>query len=295
MNQSLSYYITLLFFRLKGLKEDFSKDPIDFKKIRKKDVHHPKDKFFKQSQLRRFKVSNSLITELVLNRNSENLLIFIHGGAFISGPHQHHWDTIKEIAKQINYKIWICNYPKAPENKIVRISENIDSIYNSALKKYKANQISLFGDSAGGTLVTSLVQRLINKSIKLPHKIILVSPVMDASMSNPEIEKVDRTDPILSKIGVLSAKKMCVDNNDLKNVMISPLYGSFEKFPKTILFLAENDITYPDQILAVKKFIKANIDLEIVKGKNMPHIWPFLPIMKEAKISLKEVIRKIND
>ena len=295
MKQSLTYYITLLFIKLKGLKKDFSKDPIDFKKIRKDDVHHPKDNFFKQNQLRNFKVSESLITEIGINGNSENLLIFIHGGAFISGPAQHHWDTAKKIAKQTNYKIWMCNYPKAPENKITIISENIDSIYSAALESYLPNQISFIGDSVGGTLITSLIQRLIKNQMKLPRKIILVSPVMDASMSNPEIEKVEDIDPMLSKTGILSAKKMCAENNDLKNVMISPLYGSFENFPQTVLFLAENDITYPDQKLAVVKLTEAKINLEIIEGKNMPHIWPFLPVMKEAKIALNEIIRIINN
>ncbi|MBL4642055.1 MAG: alpha/beta hydrolase fold domain-containing protein, partial [Flavobacteriaceae bacterium] len=143
--------------------------------------------------------------------------------------------------------------------------------------------------------VTSLIQRLIKRNIELPNKIILVSPVMDASMSNPEIKKLDTIDPMLSKVGVLSAKKMCVENNDLKNIMISPLYGSFGNFPQTILFLAENDITYPDQKLAIKKFIEAKISLEIIVGKNMPHIWPFLPVMKEAKTSLSEIIRILNN
>ncbi|PKG42648.1 alpha/beta hydrolase fold domain-containing protein, partial [Psychroflexus sp. MES1-P1E] len=147
---------------------------------------------------------------------------------------------------------------------------------------------------AGGTLVASLMQRLIKNNIEMPNKIILISPVMDASMSNPEIEKVDNIDPILSKKGVLSAKKMCVENNDLKNVMVSPLFGNFENFPQTFLFLAENDITYPDQKLAVQKFIEAKVNLEIIEGKNMPHIWPFLPVMKEAKIALNEIIRILN-
>jgi len=295
MKQSLTYYITLLVIKLKGLKKDFSKDPIDFKKIRKEDVHYPNGSFFKQNQLRNFKISDSIITEIGVNEKFDNLLIFIHGGAFISGPAQHHWDSLIKIAKQTNYKIWMCDYPKAPENKITKISENVDLIYKTALEHYPSNQISFIGDSAGGTLVTSLIQRLIKRNIELPNKIILVSPVMDASMSNLEIKNFDNIDPMLSKIGVLSAKKMCVENNDLKNIMISPLYGSFENFPQTILFLAENDITYPDQKLAVKKFIEAKISLEIIIGKNMPHIWPFLPVMKEAKTSLSEIIRILNN
>ncbi len=290
MKQSLTYYITLFVIKLKGIKKDFSKAPIDFRKIRKEDVHYPKGRFFKQNKIRNFKVLDSLITEIGLNQNSDKLLIFIHGGAFISGPAQHHWDSLKKIAKQTNYKIWMCDYPKSPENKISKISENIDSIYNVALKKFLPNKISFIGDSVGATLIVSLIQRLIVKDRKLPEKIILITPVMDASMSNPEIEKVDNIDPMLSKIGVLSAKKMCAENNDLKNVMISPLFGNFDKFPHTILFLAENDIFYPDQKLAVKKIINARINLELIEGENMPHIWPFLPVMKEAKESLNEII-----
>ncbi len=295
MKQSLTYYITLFVIKLKGLKNDFSKDPIDFKKIRKEDVHYPKGKFFKENQLRNFKISDSIITEIAVNDKFDNLLIFIPGGAFISGPAQHHWDTLKEIAKRTNYKIWMCDYPKAPESKIGKISENIDLIYTTALKNYPSNHIAFIGDSAGGTLITCLMQRLLKRNIELPNQIILVSPVMDASMSNLEIKKVESIDPMLSKIGVLSAKKMCVENNDLKNTMISPLYGSFENFPPTRLFLAENDITYPDQKLAIQKFRQAKVSLEIIEGKNMPHIWPFLPVMKEAEISLREITEMLNN
>ena len=295
MKQSFTYYITLLVIKLKGLKKDFSKDPIDFKKIRNGDVHHPKGRFYKQNQIRNFKISDSLLTEIEINKNSEKLLIFIPGGAFISGPAQHHWDTAKIIAQQTDCTIWMCDYPKAPENKISKISENIDSIYRYAIERYQPNQISFIGDSAGGTLATNLIQRLIKNQQKLPNKIILVSPVMDSSMSNPQIDKLDSVDPMLFKTGVLSAKKMAVENDDLKNEMISPLYGSFENFPPTVLCLAENDITYPDQKLAVEKLMEEKINIEVILGKNMPHIWPLLPVMKEAKITLKEIIRILNN
>jgi len=295
MKQSLTYYITLLVIKLKGVKKDFGKDPIDFKKIRREDIHHPKGNFLTQNQIHNFKILNTSITEVKRNKTSNDLLIFIHGGAFISGPSKHHWDTIQEIVKQTNHTVWMCDYPKAPENKILEISKNIDLIYNTALKKYQAKQITLIGDSAGGTLVTALTQRLIKKNIELPLRIILVSPVMDATMSNPQIDEIDNIDPMLSKIGVLSAKKMCAENNDLKNSMISPINGSFDKFPDTVLFLAENDITYPDQQLTVQKLIKAKANIEVIEGKKMPHIWPFLPVMKEAKTALKQIINRLNN
>lgn len=295
MKQSLTYYITLLVIKLKGLKKTFSVDPIDFRRIRKEDIHNPKGRFFRNTNTSSFKIANTSITEVQQTETSNGLILFIHGGAFISGPAKHHWDKIEVLAKKTHRTIWMCDYPKAPEHEITEISENIDQVYHKALTQYKAQQITLIGDSVGGTLITALVQRLIQKSVELPRKIILVSPVMDATMSNPQIDIVDNNDPMLSKTGVLSAKRMCAGNIDLTDVMISPLNGSFSSFPKTVLFLAENDITYPDQELAVSKLAKAKVDFEVFTGKQMPHIWPFLPVMKEAKTALNEIVKQIND
>ena len=302
MKQSLSYYLVLFVLKLKGLKKDFSEDPIDFKKIRKEDVHHPKGTFLEKYKVRNFEILNTSITEVsginrtdaIQNETSNKLLILIHGGAFISGPAQHHWDTLEEIVKHTNHHVWMCDYPKAPENGILEISQNIDAVYKQALETYQAKHITLIGDSVGGTLITALTQRLVEKNSELPLKIILISPVMDATLTNPEIDEIDKIDPMLSKAGVLSAKKMCAKGHDLTDPMISPINGSFDNFPDTNIYLATNDITYPDQQLAIQQLIKAKTNIEIIEGENMPHIWPLLPIMKEAKTALKDIINRLN-
>ena len=291
MKVSLSYYITLFVIKLKGVKKIFSQDPIDYKKLRKEDIHEPKGAFFSKSNITTFPVKNSLITEV---KKTKKLVIFIHGGAFISGPSQMHWDALKEISKQTEQTIWMCDYPKAPEHDIVEISNNIDAVFNLALEQYEAKHITLIGDSVGGTLITALTQRLILNKRELPRKIILISPVMDATLSNSDIEDLDKIDPMLSKAGVLSAKKMCAQNHDLNNPLISPIYGSFKNFPHTTLFIATNDITYADQQLMIEKMNKAHIDLEVIIGENMPHIWPLLPVMAEAKTALKQLIEIIK-
>ena len=113
-------------------------------------------------------------------------------------------------------------------------------------------------------------------------------------MSNPKIKTFEKIDPMLSKKGVLSAKKMCAGNKDLKDQMISPLYGNFVGFPITVLFLAKKDILYPDAKLAEIKMKKNNVNMKVIEGENMPHIWPFLPVMKEAKTSLNQMIQLIK-
>jgi acetyl esterase/lipase len=294
MKKSLSYYITIFVLKIKGLKKNFSQDPIDFKKLRKEDVYKPNKSLFKDYRVEKIKIDNTTVTEIKGDNESNQLLIFIHGGAFVSGPAQHHWDAIKEIIKQTDFTIWMCDYPKAPENNIIEISKNIDAVYNQAIKQYRSNNIKLIGDSVGGTLIVALTQRLIENNIELPNQLVLLSPVMDASLSNSKIDSLDKVDPMLSKVGVLSSKKMCAVNNDLNDKMISPINGNFHQFPKTVLFLAENDITYPDQLLAVEKMKGSGVDTEVIIGKGMPHVWPILPVMKEAKLALQEMINRIG-
>ena len=295
MKQSLSYYITIAVLKLKGIKKVFSNDPINYKKIRKEDVAVPKSSFYNKHISRQFQIEKTSITEIKTKQPKETLVLFVHGGAFISGPAKHHWDAIKTIVKNTNCTIWMCNYPKAPEHNITEISQNIDSVYKEALQTYTSDQIILIGDSVGGTLITALTQRLIQEKKALPQKIMLICPVMDATMENPKITAIDAFDPMLSKLGILSSKKMCAGKVPLNHEMISPLNGDFTGFPKTILYVATNDIMYPDQLLVIKKMQDAAVDLEVIEGENMPHIWPLLPVMKEAKIALHSIIEKIKE
>lgn len=282
----------LYILKIKGIKKAFEQSPINYQELRKNDVYIPKNKYFKNSRTKTFTISNSTIIEI--NQNSDRLILFIHGGAFISGPAQHHWNTIEKIAKKVNQTIWLCNYPKAPEHKLNEISKNIDLIYNSASLKFKPEKISIIGDSVGATMTISLVQRLVKNKLNPPSKIFLISPVMDCSMENFEIDNIEYKDPILSKQGVISANSMCSNDGNLKNPLMSPIFGSFDKYPLTYLFMAENDITFPDQMIFSKKLKEFEIKNKIIIGKNMPHIWPLLPIIGESKTALNLIIKELN-
>ena len=289
MKRSFSYHIVALVFKLKGLKKIFSSCTIDYKRLRKEDVKQPKGSFYKKNATS-FTVLDTAITEITSKSNSEKLLLFFPGGAFVSGPAKHHWDTLKKLHKKTEYTIWLCDYPKAPEHKISQISTNIDAVYDEAIQKYNHNNIVIMGDSAGGTLVIALLQRLINLQKELPLKSILISPVLDASMTNLAIDKYDI---MLAKVGVLSAKQMCAENNDLKASNISPIYGSFVGFPETIVCIATQDIMCPDEELMIEQLKTNDINYKVIYGEGMPHIWPLLPVLKEGKIALNEIITNL--
>ena len=294
MSRSLSFYLFLGMLKIKGIKKQFSENPINFRKIRENDVHRPTNGLLRKFETTTFKIDESSITVIRKTSRPERLLLYVHGGAFVAGPGQHHWDFLETLTNAANVCSWLCNYPKAPEHRINLISENLDEVYSFALSHYAPENIVLMGDSVGGTLVIALVQRLIKNQQPLPSKLILLSPVLDASFSNPAIAAIEPLDPMLSVAGAKSAKQLCSIAGDLSDPRLSPLYGSCTGFPETHLFAGELDITYPDQELFAQRLKDANVNFSLVIGRGMPHIWPLLPVMKEAKQVRNQLIALLN-
>ena len=288
--KAILFHLTVLYIRLKGYKKMFSHDPMWYEKFRKDDVFEVPKKLLKTFQVRNFQVAETKVSEVASkNASSDYLVLFIHGGAMVAGPGQHHWDSMHYMVKKTGVKFWLLNYPKAPEYKITQIAQNVDAVYAEARKTYEPSQIFLMGDSAGGNLILTLTQRLIKNGEEPPKAIIPITPAVDVTFTNEAIDLLDKRDPLLSKVGVLSTAKMSSGGVDLADPMMSPLNGSFEKFPKTLMFLAGRDILYPDAKVAAYEMKKAGVPLEVVDETRMIHIWPLMPVMREAKAALNKI------
>ena len=62
---------------------------------------------------------------------------------------------------------------------------------------------------------------------------------------------------------------------DIKDPMISPIYGSFAGFPPTYIQVGENEVLLSDSTMLHKKMIKENVSvkIDIFKGiylRNLP-------------------------
>lgn len=294
MRNSISFYLVLLVLKLKGKKRMFSQSPVDVKGLRKDDVKKPGGEFYKSNAVRSFEVDGFKVTALESKGKSERLMIYLHGGAFVSGPGQHHWDSIKKIHKDTGINIWLVDYPKAPEHTVDKANKVIDALYQKALRMYNGKDIILMGDSAGGNLCISLTQRLIQAKADKPGLLILVSPVIDASFSNPAIKTIDALDPILSIAGVRSANVLFAGNKALTDPSLSPIFGSVEGFPKVIMYVGDRDICAPDEIEFAKLLKTHGAELDLIREQEMIHIWPLLPVMKEAGIALNNLIEKLK-
>jgi len=155
-------------------------------------------------------------------------------------------------------------------------------------------KIILMGDSAGGGFALAFTQYLKELNIKLPFKLILISPWVDISMSNPSICEYEKIDPILSRCGLVEIGKYWAGDLDVKDYKLSPIFGNLVNIPNTLLFAGENEILYPDICLLYDKLKYNGVNCEFVVGKNMNHDYPLYPF-KLCKIAREKIIEYINN
>ncbi len=65
---------------------------------------------------------------------------------------------------------------------------------------------------------------------------------------------------------------------DIKDPMISPIYGSFAGFPPTYIQVGENEVLLSDSTMLHKKMIKENVSVKIDIFKGMWHVFQMSPL-----------------
>jgi len=221
---------------------------------------------------------------------SDKHILFLHGGAYVAQAFSGHRYLMQKLAKDHLFKISFLDYPLAPEHDALTTHEILKKAYGSLKEAYKNDTFYFLGDSAGGGLALSFIQKLRDEN-KLPQisKTVLLSPWLDLSLSNPDILNYMEKDVILHLESLKSCGQLYAKKTDIKDPSVSPIYGSLNDLQKIKVFVSDAELMYPDCLLLHDKLESAtgsSSDLVIVH--QMIHDWVILPI-RERDETIEEI------
>jgi acetyl esterase/lipase len=142
------------------------------------------------------------------------------------------------------------------------------------------------GDSAGALVLLSAFQCLNKDEQNRIKRISLISPWLDFSLSNPDMEGIEKNDFILS-INQFKGLDLYDDILDSKR-FVSPMEFTYQK--PIDIYVGTYDILYPDTCI----FENRNKDVNLMIFEKHPHVFALLP-MKKSKIVINHIIKTIND
>ena len=214
--------------------------------------------------------------------NSDTVILYLHGGAYMNDPIFFHLKFVDRLVRKTGLEAYFPIYPLAPNH-------NYKETYDLLLKQYKKiidmnKNVVIIGDSAGGGLALGFSLYLKNLSMKLPNKLVLISPWVDVTLKNPEIKKYEKIDPILSKYGLTKIGKIWAGDLDLHDYRVSPIYSSFVDLPSTMLIAGKREILYPDIQLLNDKMIQDGVKTEMIVKNKMYHIYPLYAPFEGKKV-----------
>ncbi len=221
------------------------------------------------------------------DENAKNTILYLHGGAYINELNYQHLLYCYKLSRKLGAYVLLPVYPLAPLHNVDETFELITSLYEKLIHK---NNLTIMGDSAGGGLALSFCQFLKTINLPQPSNIVVFSPWVDISMSNPPYDS--ENDPILGEIGLREIGKSWAGNIDTKDYRVSPINGDNAGLPKTLIFSGTNEIFYKDIKKYVEKLKKDNVDVKFITGEGLFHIYPLFP-MPEAKKAFKEIKKEI--
>lgn len=203
------------------------------------------------------------------NQDSLPMLYFIHGGGWIGGSLDTHDNLTRYLAKKTNSIVVAIDYRRPPE---YQFPIPLDDCYfilqwiESNFIELKGNgDLYLAGDSAGGNLVLSLLIK--NIESETPYNIkgqILINPATDLRDEAPKYSKTPHNGFINWYV------PHEVDRN---NPLLSPItYQHFEKLPKAIVVVGEDDPIKIDGVNFHNRMLKHGNSSVIYELKNVGHL-----------------------
>lgn len=228
---------------------------------------------------------------------ANRMILYAHGGAFVNGSCKASRNFCASLAHECACKLFLPEYRLAPEYPFPAGLKDIFTVYSGMIKKYNACSASVViaGDGAGAALATALVHHLTQKKMPPPAALVLISPWIDLSCSNEELNVLRKYDKFLIKESLQSAAGRYTTVDNLQNPLVSPLYGSFTDFPPVFIQCGEKEILLADA-KALSQKIKAedgSVQLDI-----WPEMWHLFQAMdaqaKEAHVAVEKIGRWVQ-
>ena len=246
--------------------------------------------------------------EKLVNRNcnTEKVILMIHGGGFKIELN----DFYRRLAEK--YSNMFCgatvinaDYGRFPEHQLPSQMHDVVKIYlNLSDEGINNSDIIVIGDSAGATLAMTSCLWLRDNGYPLPGHIVCFSLWADATSSGESKITNAYTDPfygiarrkkIEDNLHLLRRISKYVLNVDRTDPYISPLFGSFEKFPKVTLICGTAELDESDSDRVYAKMKNAGVDVCLYKFEGMCHCFQLFSFLPESKKAYDKVKRRISE
>ena len=202
-------------------------------------------------------------------------VIYVHGGAWVNQIALQHWQLAAQITAQARASVVLPIYPLVPFGTAEQVVPAVVDLVRASTDRYGST--CLAGDSAGGQIALSTAVMLRDEQQLTVPRTVLIAPALDLSLSNPEIDLVQPSDPWLGRDGTRVFIEHWRGNLGVSDPRVSPLAADLNGLGPLTVFSGTRDILNPDARLLIDRAAAAGIDVEYHEEHGLLHVYPLTP------------------
>lgn len=221
-------------------------------------------------------------------------VLYLHGGSYLDNPIFFHYESAAELAAHSGWRVLLPLYGKIPQKNWQDAFPPLHRLLDSLIAELSADRVALWGDSAGGGLAAGLLMERVRDKRSLPGRLILFSPWLDATMSNPDAEALAPLDPMLAAWRLRICGEYWAGGDDPRRFQISPLFGNPAGFPPTLLFTGTREIFCPDICRFDEMLEAAGVRHKLHVAEDQFHDYALYPTA-EGAAARGEAVKELKD
>jgi acetyl esterase len=206
----------------------------------------------------------------------QRCLIYMHGGGWLQGSPETHWDITSRIAAFNRQTVVSVDYAKAPEHPfpaaVVQCAAVVEWAFAEAPRLgIDAQRIAVGGDSAGGNLAAAMTLKFRGSPRRLNAQL-LIYPAVEFEQKRPSfVENADG--PLLSTKGMPAVNAMYVPRQqDRNDPLAAPLKASDHSgLPPAFIAVAEHDPLRDDGTAYAEALQAAGVPTHLDRGQGLIH------------------------
>ena len=213
---------------------------------------------------------------IVPGSDAARVLMFFHGGGYCSGSIVSHRRMVTEAGRAARMRTLAIRYRLAPEHPYPAAHEDAMTAWRFLRdQEIPARNIAVGGDSAGGNLTITLINRLRSMGEEQPTCAWLASPWTDLTMSGASLATKDAVDPLIHKAYLEElASAYAPAPVDRKDPLISPLFADLHGFPPTLIQVGSEETLLDDAVRFARAAGSAEVNVTLQIWPHMIHAWP---------------------
>ncbi len=206
---------------------------------------------------------------IVPGSDASRVLMFFHGGGYCSGSIVSHRRMVTEAGRAARMRTLAVDYRLAPEHPYPAAHEDAMTAWRFLRKQgIAARNIAVGGDSAGGNLTITLINRLRAAGEEQPACAWLASPWTDLTMTGASL------DPLIHKAYLEElANAYAPPPLDRKDPLISPLFSDLGGFPSTLIQVGSSETLLDDAVRFARAAGLADVNVTLQVWPHMVHAW----------------------